>query len=190
MTVTMLHALERPFRVTGEKGVAGIADANGQEIAECYGDKPIAEAITGLLNGAALLSGDVKDAVADLIGRVATSLEGGLETPGELEAEGSVHDRGLVSELRDLLELLKAPALVPAMPAEILITMEGGLIHNVVFEKGAARVTVRDYDVEGADDDRLSLDPNGDECVESVYAPEDHFTTPPWAADALKGGGK
>jgi hypothetical protein len=54
----------------------------------------------------------------------------------------------------------------------IKISLEGGLIQDVGDIPSDVRVRVRDYDVEGADDEEIITDENGKECFESWWHPE------------------
>jgi hypothetical protein len=53
----------------------------------------------------------------------------------------------------------------------IEIRIEGGLVQDVWKSQDAkdVEVIVRDYDIEGGDEDRLSKDESGEECFESVW---------------------
>ena len=51
----------------------------------------------------------------------------------------------------------------------IVITMEGGLIQEIEGIPQDVVLVVRDYDMEGAGDDELTLDENGDACFESIW---------------------
>ncbi len=58
--------------------------------------------------------------------------------------------------------------------ARILITLEGGLVSSVCVDPSiakTARVVVADYDVEGADEDRLTKI-MGDDAVVAEWQPE------------------
>lgn len=48
------------------------------------------------------------------------------------------------------------------------VTVEGGVVQHVEAPEGV-RVVVRDYDAEGCDADRLSVDEDGNEYVEAVW---------------------
>lgn len=50
----------------------------------------------------------------------------------------------------------------------VTITVEGGVVQDVEVPPGV-RVIVKDYDVEGMDEDRMTKDEDGNEYVESVY---------------------
>ena len=54
---------------------------------------------------------------------------------------------------------------------KVVIHLEGGLVDNITIPPGLEGWTfeVHDYDTEGADEDRLSLDDKGRECVKSVW---------------------
>ena len=49
-------------------------------------------------------------------------------------------------------------------PPDVQVTVEGG-VANVQVNKPGITVEVRDYDVDGVEDDRLWTDENGDRCV-------------------------
>jgi hypothetical protein len=52
--------------------------------------------------------------------------------------------------------------------ARVVISIEGGLA-NVIHHTGApCEVVLRDYDTDGADDERLSTDPDGRKCFETT----------------------
>lgn len=50
----------------------------------------------------------------------------------------------------------------------VRITVEGGVIQYVDCPRGV-RVVVRDYDVDGAEEENLQQDENGDDYVEGVW---------------------
>lgn len=50
----------------------------------------------------------------------------------------------------------------------VRVTVEGGVVQNVEVPKGV-RVIVKDYDVEGCDDDQLEQDEAGDSFITSVW---------------------
>jgi hypothetical protein len=50
----------------------------------------------------------------------------------------------------------------------VFVTVEGGVVQHVEAPEGV-KVVVRDYDSEGSDADRLSVDEDGNEFVESVW---------------------
>ncbi len=57
-----------------------------------------------------------------------------------------------------------------AAKQEIIIIVDGGLIQDVKIPKGCnVRVRVRDFDIEGCEEDEVTADSNGDEFIESVY---------------------
>ncbi|MCK4342372.1 MAG: hypothetical protein KAY37_11695 [Phycisphaerae bacterium] len=49
-------------------------------------------------------------------------------------------------------------------PPDVNVTVEGG-VADVQVNKPGVTVEVRDYDVDGVDDDQLWTDENGDRCV-------------------------
>jgi hypothetical protein len=53
-------------------------------------------------------------------------------------------------------------------PHTIRITIEGGVIQNIDDIPPGVQVIVRDYDVDGSEDD-LGQDDNGDKFVESTW---------------------
>ncbi len=53
-------------------------------------------------------------------------------------------------------------------PQVVVVTVEGGVVQHVECAEGV-RVVVRDYDTEGVEDDLLSRDEDGNECVEAVW---------------------
>ncbi len=55
----------------------------------------------------------------------------------------------------------------------IVITMDGGLIQEIEGIPQDVVIVVRDYDVEGVDEDDLTKDENGNECFESIWEKED-----------------
>ena len=55
---------------------------------------------------------------------------------------------------------------------DVIVEIRGGCA-TVDQRPEGVRVVVRDYDVEGVDEDRLTVDSDGDECVEEVYEDED-----------------
>lgn len=48
------------------------------------------------------------------------------------------------------------------------VSLEGGLITDIKLPKGV-KVIVRDYDIEGSDDERIAKDKAGRDCFESVW---------------------
>ena len=60
---------------------------------------------------------------------------------------------------------------IAAVPL-ITVIVEGGVVQNVTFENGPARVIVRDYDTEGADPAELDTDGNGDCYVRGDWSTE------------------
>jgi hypothetical protein len=54
------------------------------------------------------------------------------------------------------------------MEKVVFVTVEGGVVQHVEAPEGV-KVVVRDYDSEGSDADRLSVDEDGNEFVESVW---------------------
>ena len=55
---------------------------------------------------------------------------------------------------------------------DIIITVEGGVIQDITFPPGCkTRIIVQDFDIEGTDEDQLTITESGDECVESEYDP-------------------
>jgi hypothetical protein len=50
----------------------------------------------------------------------------------------------------------------------VVVTVEGGVVQHVEVPEGV-RVVVRDYDAEGVEAERLSVDEDGNECVEAVW---------------------
>lgn len=57
------------------------------------------------------------------------------------------------------------------MQKTITIILGGGLIQEIEGIPDDVRIVVRDYDVEGADEQELSADENGNECFESIWEP-------------------
>jgi hypothetical protein len=53
----------------------------------------------------------------------------------------------------------------------VIVTVEGGVVQHVECPEGV-KVVVRDYDCEGSDADRLSVDEHGNEFVEAVWGGE------------------
>ena len=51
---------------------------------------------------------------------------------------------------------------------EVIIVVRGG-VAEVLSKSDNVRVIIRDYDIEGTDGRRLITDPDGDECIESIY---------------------
>lgn len=57
--------------------------------------------------------------------------------------------------------------------ARIIITVEGGLIQDVSIPDNVdVVVEVRDYDVEGVDEERITQGENGEEYIESEWSNE------------------
>ena len=55
---------------------------------------------------------------------------------------------------------------------DILIVVDGGVIQDIIFPPGCTtKIIVRDYDIEGTEEDALSLNEDGEECLESEYDP-------------------
>jgi hypothetical protein len=62
---------------------------------------------------------------------------------------------------------------------EIIIVVEGGVIQDIQFpENCPCTIQVRDYDIEGTDEDVLTEDEDGNEYVESNYSPFDGTDLP------------
>jgi len=51
----------------------------------------------------------------------------------------------------------------------VFIYLEGGLIQDVTKAPENIEVIVRDYDIEGVEENELVKDPDGKECVQSVW---------------------
>lgn len=70
----------------------------------------------------------------------------------------------------DEIEALRAAvaAKVCPPPHDIIVDLDGGLVHDVHAIPPGVRVVVRNYDVEGADDDEIVTDDAGSYC-RSVY---------------------
>ncbi len=76
--------------------------------------------------------------------------------------------RELEAEVKRLQE---TPAQATAPTAELPIVevyVDGGLVDWVNMPPGV-RVIVRDYDVEGEDEERIVTDKDGDECIETEW---------------------
>ncbi len=58
------------------------------------------------------------------------------------------------------------------MPLEVHIDVEGGVVHCVTLPPGVT-VTIRDYDIEGVEEDRVSVDEHGYECVVTKWEKSD-----------------
>ena len=58
----------------------------------------------------------------------------------------------------------------PSTPHDIIVDLDGGLVQDVHALPPGVRVVVRDYDIEGADDDELHTDDSGAKYYHSVYA--------------------
>lgn len=54
----------------------------------------------------------------------------------------------------------------------VTVTVVGGVVQDVTFENGPARVIVCDYDTEGADPAELDTDGNGDRYVRGDWSTE------------------
>ena len=55
---------------------------------------------------------------------------------------------------------------------DIIITVEGGVIQDITFPPNCkTKVIVRDFDIEGSDEDMLTITDDGDECLEMEYDP-------------------
>jgi hypothetical protein len=61
----------------------------------------------------------------------------------------------------------------PEATQEILVIMEGALIQEIDGIPPGIVVRVKDYDVDGVDEDRLQQDEDGRRYIESVWAHED-----------------
>lgn len=72
----------------------------------------------------------------------------------------------------DEIEALRSAiaATVCPPPHDIIIDLDGGLVQDVHALPPGVRVVVRDYDIEGADDDELHTDDSGAKHYQSVYA--------------------
>jgi hypothetical protein len=57
------------------------------------------------------------------------------------------------------------------MKKVVIVTVEGGVVQHVETPEGV-KVVVRDYDTEGCDAARLSVDEDGNEYVEAVWGGE------------------
>lgn len=53
----------------------------------------------------------------------------------------------------------------------VRVTVEGGVVQNVEVPEGV-QVIVKDYDVDGSDEDQLERDEDGDSFVESIWEHE------------------
>lgn len=53
----------------------------------------------------------------------------------------------------------------------VRVTVEGGVIQHVEVPEDVT-VVVRDYDVDGSDDEQFQQDENGDKFIESVWGPK------------------
>lgn len=53
-------------------------------------------------------------------------------------------------------------------PKQVHIYMEGGIIQDIEYPAGV-KILVYDYDVEGADADRIEKDGRGDDCIITRY---------------------
>lgn len=76
---------------------------------------------------------------------------------------------------RDHVSAIPVPELSTERGAAVpLITVivEGGVVQDVIFENGPARVIVCDYDTEGADPAELDTDGNGDRYVRGDWSTE------------------
>jgi len=62
-------------------------------------------------------------------------------------------------------------------PPDAVVTIEGGVADVSVRTPGLV-IEVRDYDVDGVDEDLLWTDENGDECVR-YFASQDDAGDPP-----------
>ena len=63
----------------------------------------------------------------------------------------------------------------PAHPPQIVITLEGGVLQDIANIPKETEVVVLDYDTDGADEDRLKVNPwsdKGDKCILSHYIGE------------------
>ena len=61
----------------------------------------------------------------------------------------------------------------------IIITIEGGVLQDISYDRSGEidpllplQCVVRDYDIEGSEEDNLSLDENGNECLETIWEPD------------------
>jgi len=79
-----------------------------------------------------------------------------------------------VDPWRDFASVLPVPPHFAERGAPPLVTVitEGGLVHDVIIENGPVRVTIRDYDTEGADPDTLDMDTNGERFVRADWSTE------------------
>lgn len=56
------------------------------------------------------------------------------------------------------------------MDESIVITVEGGVIQDIPFPEGCKiKVIVQDFDIEGTEEDQLTMLDSGDECIESIW---------------------
>jgi hypothetical protein len=57
---------------------------------------------------------------------------------------------------------------------KIVVTIQGGAVVDAQFPPGCpCGLVIRDYDVEGVDEDALEKDEDGDLCQEFEFSPED-----------------
>ena len=55
---------------------------------------------------------------------------------------------------------------------DIIITVDGGAIQDITFPPHCkTRIIVRDFDIEGSEEDALTVTEQGDECLEMEYDP-------------------
>jgi len=60
-------------------------------------------------------------------------------------------------------------------PPAVIVTISGG-VADVIAKSRGVKVIIRDYDCDGADDDRLTADSDGAKHYESVYEAEMEIT--------------
>lgn len=90
-------------------------------------------------------------------------------------------------------DALTIPTITPrSVRPLVLITMDGGCIHNVEFTGGPVDVEVRDFDTEGSDAEGLDTDDNGQSFYRSEWshpgdspAPADHTAELVAAVEAI-----
>lgn len=71
----------------------------------------------------------------------------------------------------DEIEAIRAAAAAKLCPPphDIIVVLDGGLVDDVHNLPTGVRVLVRDYDVEGADDERIQTGANGERYCQFVY---------------------
>ena len=76
----------------------------------------------------------------------------------------------ITSEASVLSKAIAALKTSPIIPT-IDISIEGGMVQGVTLSNGACELRIYDFDIEGVDDNELSVALDGEPCILSHYGP-------------------